>query len=183
MTVAILLLACLVLAAAVVALGVALREVRMRVRALETHRPMVEEIAQRLSRDHGGDGLVTGASAPSSTSGDAGAPSSTSGDASAPSSTNDYVITRLGNEPDDEPAPVLETKLFADVVLREAVVKAASLAYGVRRGLSPANRNRIWFEMRREVKRARKERKAEEREAIREYRARRRNAVQESEAA
>jgi hypothetical protein len=175
MTVAILLLACLVLAAAVVALGVALREVRMRVRALETRRPLVEEVAQRPSRDHGDDGLVTGASAPSSTSGDASAPSSTSG-------PSEFVITRLGEE-SDEPAPVLETKLFADVVLREAVVKAASFAHGVRRGLSPANRNRIWFEMRREVKRARKERKAEEREAIREYRARRRNAVQESEAA
>jgi hypothetical protein len=163
MTVAILLLACLVLAGAVVALAVALREVRQRLRALETRRLLVEEVAQRPSRDHGDDGLVTGAS--------------------APSSTNDYVITRLGSEPEDEPAPTLETKLFADVVLREAVVKAASLAYGVRRGLSPANRNRIWFEMRREVKRARKERKAEEREAIREYRARRRSAVQESEAA
>jgi len=88
------------------------------------------------------------------------------------------VITRLGSEPEDEPAPTLETKLFADVVLRETVVKVASLAYGVRRGLSPANRNRIWFEMRREVKRARKERKAEEREAIREWRARRRAAQQ-----
>jgi hypothetical protein len=96
--------------------------------------------------------------------------------------SDEFVITRLGEEP-EEPAPTLETKLFADVVLRETVVKAASLAYGVRRGLSPANRNRIWFEMRREVKRARKERKAEEREAIREYRARRRSAVQESEAA
>ena len=49
--------------------------------------------------------------------------------------------------------------------------------------LSPANRNRIWFEMRREVKRARKERKAEEREAIREWRARQRAAVQEESAA
>ena len=167
MTVAILLLACLVLAGAVVALAVALREVRQRLRALETSpvrspgletgasapssttEPVVEEVAQRPSRDPVGD---------------------------------EFVITRLGEEP-DEPAPALETKLFADVVLRETVVKAASLAYGLRRGLSPANRNRIWFEMRREVKRARKERKAEEREAIREYRARRRSAVQESEAA
>jgi hypothetical protein len=68
-------------------------------------------------------------------------------------------------------------------VLRETVVKAASFAYGVRRGLSPANRNRIWFEMRREVKRARKERKAEEREAVREWRARQRAAVQGEDAA
>jgi hypothetical protein len=89
----------------------------------------------------------------------------------------EFVITRLGKEPEEGPAPTLETKLFADVVLRETVVKAASLAYGVRRGLSPANRNRIWFEMRREVKRARKDRKAEEREAIREWRARQRATV------
>jgi hypothetical protein len=115
-------------------------------------------------------GLVTGASAPSSTSGGA------SGDA-------EYVITRIGAETEDQPAPVLETRLFADLVLRETVVKAASFVYGVRRGLSPANRNRIWFEMRREVKRARKERKAEEREAVREWRARQRAAVRGEDAA
>jgi hypothetical protein len=89
---------------------------------------------------------------------------------------SDFVITRLG-DPEPEPVPTLEARLFADVVLRETVVKAASWTYGVRRGLSPANRNRIWFEMRREVRRARKARKAEEREAIREYRARRRADV------
>ena len=77
----------------------------------------------------------------------------------------------------------MESRLFADLVLRETVVKAASFVYGVRRGLSPANRNRIWFEMRREVKRARKERKAEEREAVREWRARQRAAVREEDAA
>ena len=178
MTVAILLLACLVLAGAVVALAAALREVRMRVAALETS-------AVRSP------GFETGASAPSSTNDRHSAPPSTTEPAveevarrpSRHPVSDDSVITRLGSEPEDEPAPTLETKLFADVVLRETVVKVASLAYGVRRGLSPANRNRIWFEMRREVKRARKERKAEEREAIREYRARRRSAVQESEAA
>ena len=41
--------------------------------------------------------------------------------------------------------------LFADLVLRETVVKAASLAHGVRRALDPETRNRIRFEMRREV--------------------------------
>jgi hypothetical protein len=106
----------------------------------------------------------------------AGAPSSTNGDA-------EYVITRLGDELENEPAPAVEPRLFADIVLRESVVKAASFVYGVRRGLSPANRNRIWFEMRREVKRARKERKAEEREAVREWRARQRAAVREDDAA
>ena len=37
------------------------------------------------------------------------------------------------------------------MVLRETVVKAASLAHGVRRGLAPATRNRIRFEMKQEV--------------------------------
>ena len=56
MTVAILLLACLVLAAAVGVLGVALRELRDRVRVLETLPGQ-------------SPGLVTGAGAPSSTDG------------------------------------------------------------------------------------------------------------------
>ena len=169
MTVAILLLACLVLAAAVGVLAVALRELHDRVRVLEVAR--VPDV-----------GLVTGASAPSSTSEPlveevAQRPSRDHADA------DEFVITRLGVEPDSEPVPTVEPRLFADLVLRESVVKAAALAYGVRRGLAPANRNRIWFEMRREVKRARKERKAEEREAIREWRARQRAAVQEESAA
>lgn len=62
--------------------------------------------------------------------------------------------------------------LFADLVLRESVVKAASWAHGVRRALSPENRNRIRFEMGREVKRARKSRRAEIQEALRAHRAR-----------
>ena len=169
MTVAILLLACLVLAAAVGVLAVALRELRDRVRVLEVAR--VPDV-----------GLVTGASAPSSTSEPlveevAQRPSRDHADA------DEFVITRLGVEPESEPVPTVEPRLFADLVLRESVVKAAALAYGVRRGLAPANRNRIWFEMRREVKRARKERRAEEREAIREWRARQRAAVQEESAA
>jgi hypothetical protein len=163
MTVAILLLACLVLAAAVAVLGMALRELRDRVRVLETSPVQAP-------------GLVAGASAPSSTNESAPAPSSTSGD-------EEFVITRLGVEAESEPVPTVEPRLFADIVLRESVVKAAALAYGVRRGLAPANRNRIWFEMRREVKRVRKERKAEEREAIREWRARQRAAVREENAA
>ena len=54
------------------------------------------------------------------------------------------------------------------------VVKAASLAHGVRRALDPETRNRIRFEMRREVKRARKQRRADTREARREWEARQR---------
>jgi hypothetical protein len=168
MTTAALLLVCLVLCGAVAALAVALRRVQARLVAIES-RPVVEEVAQPPSRHHGdvdgSAGLVTGAGAPSSTN-----------------EQREYLITRLGNDR-DEPAPALETRLFADLVLRESVVKAASWVYGVRRGLSPENRNRIWFEMRREVKRARKQRRAEEREAIREWRARQRSALREEDAA
>ncbi len=68
----------------------------------------------------------------------------------------------------------LDGRLFVDVVVRESVVKGASLAYGLRHALSPATRNRIRFEMRREVKRSRKERRAEAKLALREFRARQR---------
>ena len=76
---------------------------------------------------------------------------------------------------------VVEGRLFADLVLRESVVKTASWVHGVRRALSPENRNRIAFEMRREVKRSRKSRRAEMQEALRAYRARARGARDESE--
>ena len=85
----------------------------------------------------------------------------------------EYVITHLGEPEPAEPVRI-ERALFADLVLRETVVKAASLAYGVRRALDPETRNRIRFEMSREVKRARKQRKADTREAVREWQARQR---------
>ena len=66
---------------------------------------------------------------------------------------------------------------FADVLLREGVVQSASLLHGLRRALSPEVRNRIRFEMRREVKRARKARRVEQREALRDWQARRRAAT------
>ena len=44
-------------------------------------------------------------------------------------------------------------------MLRESVIKTAALAAGLRRALLPEVRNRIRFEMKREVKRSRKERK------------------------
>jgi type II secretory pathway component PulJ len=99
--------------------------------------------------------------------------------------TPEFVITALGDPAADTEPPVgaaagaerVGGALFADLVLRESVVKAASLAYGVRRALDPATRNRIRFEMRREMKRARKERRAEVRAARRVVRARGRAAV------
>jgi hypothetical protein len=94
----------------------------------------------------------------------------------ATSSEASFVITDLGQESpeEQEPLPTVDTALFADLVLRETVVKAAALAHGVRRALDPEVRNRIRFEMRREVKRARKQRRADTRVARREWEARQR---------
>lgn len=96
---------------------------------------------------------------------------------------HEYVITRLGDEASEpsEPAPMVPGPLFADLVLRESVVQAASLASGLRRALAPETRNRIRFEMKREVKRARKQRRANLRQARREWEARQRAEVREDE--
>ena len=83
--------------------------------------------------------------------------------ARAAPTVDEYVITDLGTETSDEPRPVaqrIEGRLFLDIVARESVVRAASLGHGVKTVLAPANRNRIRFEMKREVKRRRKERRA-----------------------
>jgi hypothetical protein len=94
--------------------------------------------------------------------------------AARPAAT-EYVITHLG-EPEPEPSPpAIDRALFADLVLRESVLKAASLGHGLRRALSPEARNRIRFEMRREVKRSRKQRRLDVRAARREWAARQRD--------
>lgn len=103
----------------------------------------------------------------------------------------EYVITRLGDADDSGGAdgersrdqPVVDGPLFADLVLRESVVQAASFAAGLRRALDPAHLNRIRFEMRRELKRARKQRRADARQARREYEARQRAGEAAGEAA
>lgn len=99
----------------------------------------------------------------------------------APTQAVEYVITGLGEpapEPTRGPARI-DGPAFADLVLRETVVKAASLLHGVRRGLAPASRNRIRFEMRQEVRRSRKQRRADLRLAQRDLRARQRAALAE----
>lgn len=72
----------------------------------------------------------------------------------------EFVITDLGQHPEPEPG-ALPAPAFADIVVKETVVMAASLAHGVRRGLAPANRNRIRFEMKQEVRRSRKQRRSD----------------------
>jgi hypothetical protein len=68
-----------------------------------------------------------------------------------------------------EPSAVvpLSTAEFLSVALGESLVKIASFGYGVRRALSAENRNRIAFEMRREVKRSRRQRRLDVKQARR----------------
>ena len=97
--------------------------------------------------------------------------------AAAPATPVEFVITDLGQEqPASEPAS-LDGPAFADIVVKETVVKAASLAHGLRRGLAPATRNRIRFEMKQEVRRARKQRHADLKAAQRDLHARQRGAL------
>jgi hypothetical protein len=91
----------------------------------------------------------------------------------------EFVITDLGAPGTGyESEPVhLDHAAFADVVLKETVVKAASLVHGVRRGLAPETRNRIRFEMKQEVRRSRKQRRADVKAAQRDLHARQRAAL------
>jgi hypothetical protein len=91
----------------------------------------------------------------------------------------EYVITDLGREQSPAEPMRVDGPAFADLVLRETVVKAASLAHGVRRGLAPATRNRIRFEMKQEVRRSRKQRRADQKAALRDLRAQQRAALAE----
>lgn len=93
----------------------------------------------------------------------------------------EYLITDLGQDRGPRtPARVVPAPLFADIVLRESFIKTAALAAGLRRALSPEVRNRIRFEMRREVKRSRKERKLMLKAARRDWEARQRAGVEVS---
>lgn len=110
-----------------------------------------------------------------------GSPPRAGGSASVVGAEPEFVITSLGGTLDPRAergaVPALPARAFADAVLRDTVVNAASFVHGVRRALSPEVRHRIRFEMKRELKRTRKERKLEVREALREYRARHRANV------
>ena len=91
-----------------------------------------------------------------------------------------YVITAVtdGEPGEPESSRVVEGRidgaLFADIVARESVIKAAGLAHGLRRALAPETRNRIRFEMRQETKRSRKQRRADLKAALRDMQARER---------
>ena len=84
-----------------------------------------------------------------------------------------YVITDAGNP---RPEPTVPDRVVLTATVGEPLVKAVSFGHGVRRALSAESRNRIWFEMRREVRRARKQRRREMKEAWRRMRAEERAA-------
>jgi hypothetical protein len=90
----------------------------------------------------------------------------------------DFVITHVG-EPDDadvdsaRPAElVVPDRLVLSATLGEPLVKVAAFSHGVRRALSAESRNRIWFEMRREVRSSRRRRRQLRKRLEREHRAR-----------
>jgi hypothetical protein len=87
----------------------------------------------------------------------------------APQPAGDYLITTLADE-DPEPAVPMSSGQFASVALGESLVRLVSLGYGVRRALSPEQRNRIRFEMGREVKRSRRQRRRDLKDARRHLR-------------
>ncbi|MGH3346454.1 MAG: hypothetical protein ACRDO4_05685 [Nocardioides sp.] len=91
----------------------------------------------------------------------------------------EYTITGLAppDQTETEEPVRIERAVFADQLLRESVIRIGSLSHGVRRALSPESRNRIRFEMRREVRRARKHRRVEQREAYREWQSRQRESA------
>jgi hypothetical protein len=88
---------------------------------------------------------------------------------------HEFVITSLSGPGSElQAVPLAGTQLtagrFASVAAGESLVRVLSFGYGVRRALSAENRHRIRFEMRREVKRARRRRRRDLKEAKRHLR-------------
>ena len=95
----------------------------------------------------------------------------------------EYTITQVGDVVASDHAPVRPPTPggFGDLLLRESVIRLGSLAHGVRRALAPETRNRIRFEMKRDVQRARKQRRSDMRAAHREWQARQRDEITDDE--
>ncbi len=79
-----------------------------------------------------------------------------------------YVITDAGNA---EATPNVADSVVLTATLGEPLVKVVAFGHGLRRALSAESRNRIWFEMRREVRASRKRRRREIKEHLRRARA------------
>ena len=92
----------------------------------------------------------------------------------------EYVITDMAQSRGPRiPVKAVPAPQFADVLLRESVIKTAALAAGLARALAPEVRNRIRFEMRRDVKRSRRDRKLMLKAARRDWEARGRSEVED----
>ncbi len=61
----------------------------------------------------------------------------------------------------------LDSRAFTNILVAESLIRVASLGHGLRRALSAETRNQIGFEMRREVRRSRKQRRRDLKEARR----------------
>jgi hypothetical protein len=85
-----------------------------------------------------------------------------------------YVITDVGGSrpmvPEDQQIQVPD-RLVLSATMGEPLVKVAAFGHGLRRALSPESRNRIWFEVRREVRAARKRRRQQLKQYQRDVRA------------
>lgn len=73
-------------------------------------------------------------------------------------------------EPDLAEPRAVADQLVLSATLGEPLLRAAALGHGVRRALSAEARNRIWFEVRREVRRTRKQRRRDMKAAYRHVR-------------
>ncbi|MDN5744209.1 MAG: hypothetical protein L0H31_03700 [Nocardioidaceae bacterium] len=93
------------------------------------------------------------------------------GEATVAFDHREYVITDIGERGPQVPARTVPAPQFADILVRESVIRTVSLAAGLRRALSPQVRHRIRFEMKREVRRSRKQRKQLLKQARREWQA------------
>jgi hypothetical protein len=96
--------------------------------------------------------------------------------AGGPPAREQYLITSLAGQPEaPDGVPGLAARPagheLVTLALAESTIRLAALAHGVRRALSPENRNRIRFEMGREVKRSRRQRRRDVKEAKRHLRA------------
>jgi hypothetical protein len=113
-------------------------------------------------------------------------PATGSGEPGPVRDEDEFVITSLvtptqatGAGAPEAPDRRLSGVEVVSVTVGESLVRVVSLAHGVRRALSAENRNRIAFEVRREVRRSRKQRRRDVREAQRDVRMRRRPGVDE----
>ncbi|MGH3413484.1 MAG: hypothetical protein ACRDPH_10440 [Marmoricola sp.] len=86
----------------------------------------------------------------------------------------EFLITDAGTGHAGAPEKPVPGRVVFAAAWGEPLLRAVALGHGVRHALSPRVRNRIWFEMKREVRAARKQRKREVRAHLRDLRAARR---------